>query len=138
VRHIRDGLVENQRSKATLLLAMEEICNKFDFAHYFPAYESVIDDLRDYRFFEADMIHPNSVAIDYVWQRFGEAFFDKNTQELISQIEAITNASRHRAFHSQSTQHQAFVRKQLEKMQALEVNYPFLNFESEKAVLNKS
>lgn len=133
VRHIRDGLIENQRSKATLLLAIDSICKELNFTHYFPAYELIIDDLRDYRFFEADMIHPNRVAIDYVWQRFGEAFFDKNTQELISQIEAVINASKHRAFHSQSTQYQAFVQKQLEKMQALEATYPFLNFAKEKA-----
>lgn len=132
VRHIRDGFIENQRSKATLLLAIDQICQELDFAHYFPAYELILDDLRDYRFFNADMIHPNEVAIEYVWQRFGAAFFDKNTQELMVQIEAIVQASQHRAFHSQSAQHQAFVQKQLEKIRVLEAAHSFLNFKAEE------
>lgn len=137
VRHIRDGLIENQRSKATLLLAIDLMCSQLDFVHYFPAYELVLDDLRDYRFFEADMIHPNEVAIDYVWQRFGEAFFDKNTQELLVQIEAIVQASRHRPFHPQSAPHQAFVQKQLEKIHQLEKQYSFLDFALERQAFQK-
>lgn len=139
VRHIRDGLVENQRSKATLLLAIDAICQELDFAHYFPAYEWIMDDLRDYRFFEPDMIHPNSVAIDYVWQQFSHAFFTENTQDLIRQIEAIVQASKHRPSHPQSDQHQVFVQKQLEKIKQLESAYPNLNFEKEQAnfVINR-
>lgn len=132
VRHIRDGFVANQRSKATLLLAIAEICQELEFAHYFPAYELILDDLRDYRFFNADMIHPNEVAIDYVWQRFAEVFFDKNTQDLISQIEAIVQASQHRPFHAQSQQHQAFAQQQLAKIKRLEQQYDFLNFTTER------
>lgn len=138
VRHIRDGLVENQRSKATLLLAIDQICQELDFAHYFPSYELILDDLRDYRFFNADMIHPNEVAIDYVWQRFGAAFFTEETQQLISQIEAIVQASKHRAFHTQSKQHQAFIQKQLGKIAQLEQQYHFLNFTKESQLLQQT
>ncbi len=139
VRHIRDGLIENQRSKATLLLAIDAICQELDFAHYFPAYELILDDLRDYRFFAADMIHPSDVAIDYVWQQFRHAFFTEDTQDLIRQIEAILQAGKHRPFHSQSDQHQAFVEKQLGKIKQLKSAYPYLNFEKEQAdfILNR-
>ncbi|MFN7117103.1 MAG: GSCFA domain-containing protein [Saprospiraceae bacterium] len=137
VRHIRDGLVENQRSKATLLLAIDALCQQLDFVHYFPAYELIIDDLRDYRFFNADMIHPNELAIDYVWQYFSQAFFDKNTQQLLTQIEAILQASKHRAFHAQSAQHQAFIQQQLIKIERLEQQYPFLDFTSEKQLFQQ-
>ena len=75
IRHIRDGLVENQRSKATLLLALDQICADLEFVHYFPSYEILLDDLRDYRFYEADMIHPNEVALNYIWDIFKTAFF---------------------------------------------------------------
>jgi len=132
VRHIRDGLVENQKSKATLLLAIDQICQELQFAHYFPAYELILDDLRDYRFFESDMIHPNETAIEYVWERFREAFFSMETKQLITKIEGIVQASRHRAFHPQSEQYQAFAQKQLDKINQLEQVYTFLNFSDER------
>ncbi|MDX1942204.1 MAG: GSCFA domain-containing protein [Saprospiraceae bacterium] len=136
VRHIRDGLVENQRSKAALLIAIQHLCEDMDFVYYFPAYELMMDDLRDYRFYEADMIHPNQIAIDYIWQYFSEAFFDQPTKQLNSKIEDILQAARHRPFRPQSQQHQAFLRKQLEKIAALEKQYPYLNFIQEKAIFS--
>ncbi len=136
VRHIRDGLVENQRSKATLLLAIDNLCQKLNFVHYFPAYELILDDLRDYRFFNADMIHPSEVAIEYVWQHFSQAFFNEETQQINEQIRAIVEASRHRAFHLQSAQHQLFIQKQLSKIEQLVQQYPFLNFAPEQAAFN--
>lgn len=132
VRHIRDGIIENQRSKATLSLAIEEICQQVEPVHYFPAYELVLDDLRDYRFFAADMVHPNATAIDYVWAKFGTAFFKSKTPQLIRQIEKIIKASQHRPFQPKSAAHQLFVKKQLEKIAQLEQQYPFLNFSKEK------
>lgn len=132
VRHIRDGIVENQRSKAALVLAIDEICKAMKQVHYFPSYELVLDDLRDYRFFARDMVHPNSMAIDYVWTKFGEAFFKPNTQQLIGQIEKIIKASQHRPFQPQSEAHQTFIKKQLEKIALLKQQYPFLDFSKEK------
>lgn len=134
VRHIRDGVIENQRSKATLLLAVDEICKQIEAVHYFPAYELVLDDLRDYRFFAADMVHPSLVAIDYVWGKFGEAFFQKHTEELIGRIEKITTASQHRPFYPASDAHQLFIKKQLEKIRQLKQQYPFLDFSKEEEI----
>ncbi len=134
VRHLRDGFVENQRSKAALLIAVEHLCQHLNFAHYFPAYELMMDDLRDYRFYEADMVHPNAVAIDYIWRRFGEAFFTAETHQLNAQIAAVLQAVRHRPFHAESEQHQAFIRRQLEKIDALEQAHPYLDFNAERAV----
>lgn len=136
VRHIRDGLIENQRSKAALLIAIQHLCEDMDFVHYFPAYELVMDDLRDYRFYEADMIHPNQIAIDYIWQHFAEAFFDQGTKELNVKMEAILQAAQHRPFHAQSQQYQAFLHKQIEKIEILEKAYPYLNLAQEKMLFS--
>lgn len=137
VRHLRDGFVENQRSKATLILALDELCQQLDFVHYFPAYELLLDDLRDYRFYAADMLHPAPLAIDYIWNYFGETFFDKTTQSINKQIEKIQKATQHRPFHPQSAEHQQFISNQLEKIQTLQQQYPFLNFKEERAALEQ-
>ena len=132
VRHLRDGLVENQRSKATLLLALEEICRRLPFVHYFPAYEILLDDLRDYRFYEADMAHPNQLAVDYIWEYFGEAFFDEKTKSLCQRIEQVATAAAHRPFHPQSVEHQNFIKKMMKEMERLEREFPGLDFEEER------
>jgi len=134
IRHIRDGLQENQLSKATLLLAIDELVQNFDFVEYFPAYELVLDDLRDYRFYESDMIHPNNLAIDYIWEQFSKTYFSAKTLQLNQQIEQIIRASQHRPFHATSAQYLAFKQQQLEKIERLEMQYDFLNFEKEKKI----
>ena len=133
VRHIRDGLVENQRSKAALLLAVEELSKQHDFIHYFPSYEIVMDELRDYRFYDVDMIHPSSVAIDYIWERFSQAFFTAETRQLMQRVERIVTASRHRPFHPQSSAHQQFLTQQLKLIDELEREFPFLELADERA-----
>lgn len=131
VRHIRDGLIENQRSKALLLLACEQWSKTFDFVHYFPAYEIMMDELRGYRFYEKDMLHPSTVAIDYIWQYFSDIFFDRNTFQLNSRLEKIAQAIRHRAFHPQSEKHQLFIKSQLKNIEQLLQEHPSLNFDKE-------
>lgn len=131
VRHIRDGHIENQRSKARLLLACEQLCKDFDFAHYFPSYEILMDDLRDYRFYAADMIHPNEVAINYIWGYFSQCFFNEETKELNSKINKIVNATKHRPFHQKSPAHQGFIAKQIQLIEQMQVANNFLDFESE-------
>lgn len=138
VRHLRDGLMENQRSKAVLLLAAEELCRELDFVHYFPAYELVLDDLRDYRFFERDLAHPNATAIDYVWEYFHKACIPTCDQEISRKVEAIIRAAHHRPFHADTAAHKQFCRRQLEKIAQLEAKYSFLNFEKEKAHFQKN
>ncbi len=131
VRHLRDGLVENQHSKATLLLALDEICQRLPFAHYFPAYEILLDDLRDYRFYADDLAHPNQLATDYIWQYFEGAFFDEKTQLLCGRIERVLTALAHRPFYPQSAEHQDFKQKQLGAVKQLTAEFPHLGFERE-------
>ena len=131
VRHLRDGLVENQRSKATLLLALDEIAQQLPFVHYFPAYELLLDDLRDYRFYADDLAHPNQLATDYIWQYFEGAFFEEKTKALCGRIERLLTALAHRPFHPQSHEHQAFLKKQMENLHLLSAEFPQLGFGKE-------
>jgi len=133
VRHIRDGLIENQRSKALLLLACEALTSQFDFVHYFPAYELVLDDLRDYRFYKQDMIHPSEQAIDYVWEYFANAFFSPSTAQVLTQIHKVHKALQHEALFPGAPEFRAFVQQQLEKIAALEQQYPYLDWQEERA-----
>lgn len=132
VRHLRDGLVENQRSKATLLLAAEQISRALDFVHYFPAYELLLDDLRDYRFYGRDLNHPNEMAIDYIWNFFLETYFDLQTQVILKEVQKIRSARDHRPLHPGAAAHRQFARRQLEKIERLQKKYSFLDFEEEK------
>ena len=129
IRHIRDGLVENNRSKAVLLLATDALSQLFEHVHYFPAYEIMMDDLRDYRFYESDMIHPNSTAIAYIWQHFSETFFDNKTSNIIQEVEKINLMRAHRPLHGADTEGYQKFREQLNlKILALQKQYPFLKF----------
>ena len=137
IRHLREGIVENQRSKATLILATEQLCKRLDFVHYFPAYEIMMDDLRDYRFYETDMTHPTPQAVDYIWDIFQNTYFSEKTQTLTQRIERIVTASKHRPFHTQSIDYQNFVKNNISKIEVLETEFPTLNFEKEKIILGR-
>lgn len=135
VRHLREGVVENNRSKAVLIQAVHHLVDKFDRLYYFPAYELVIDDLRDYRFYAEDLVHPNYQATEYVWEKFTGACLDPATRELISQLHAISLACRHKPFNPQSGPHREFLASFYEKTLALRDKYPFLDLEKELAFL---
>lgn len=137
VRHLRGGFVENQRSKAVLVLACAELCEQSDFVHYFPAYELLLDDLRDYRFYAADMIHPNEQAIDYIWQYFSEMYFATETRALLEQIGKITAAARHRPFNPDTAEYRAFARAQIDRISALEGKYPEVSLKEERLYFEK-
>jgi hypothetical protein len=124
--------VENQRSKAVLVLACDEICRQHPNAHYFPAYELLQDDLRDYRFYAADMVHPSEVAVDYIWKYFSETFFNEDTRRLNMAVEKIAAAARHRPFNPQTPQHQAFAKAQLAAIAALKKTNPELELKDEE------
>ncbi len=129
IRHIREGLVENNRSKAVLLMACDVLSKLFEQVHYFPAYELVMDDLRDYRFYERDMIHPNSTAIEYIWQFFADTYFDKNTKSIIQEVEKINAMQAHRPLHGADTEGYQKFKLQLEKrISDLQKQYPYLCF----------
>ena len=128
VRHLGDGADENFLSKATLKVAVAEIVERFNNAHYFPAYEILCDDLRDYRFYNTDLVHPSIEAVWYIREKFFDAILSKQALALLPQIEKIKQACRHRAFNKDSTVYLDFCHKQLEKIASL----PQVNFESEQ------
>lgn len=138
VRHVKDGLRENNLSKATLLLAINNLIDQNDNYHYFPAYEVVIDELRDYRFYKDDLVHPTSMAINYVWDKFRDCYFDDTTELLIVEIQKIKTAVNHKPFNFEGEEHQRFISKQLSLMKSLSEKYSFLDFKIEKEQLISS
>ena len=128
VRHWKDGAHGNQVSKATLLLAVDEICKRFpEKTGYFPAYELLLDDLRDYRFYADDLVHPSEQAMEYIWEKFSLTYFTEETRQLNSEIEKIIHATRHRIMFSGTGNHRKFVDAQLKKIMALQKAFPYLN-----------
>ena len=120
VRHVRETLVRNAASKASLRLAVEEITQHYpDVVRYFPSYEIMMDDLRDYRFYAPDMIHPDSLAEDYIWEKWVETYLDENAVEFMIRWEKIRRALQHRPFQPDSEEHQRFVRKTIEQLEQL-------------------
>lgn len=113
VRHIRDGIHQNNVSKSALLLACEIIQNTFEDVHYFPAYEIVLDELRDYRFFEKDRVHPNEEARAFVWDKFSEAL-NQGARRINKDLDKLFSALNHRPFREASTAHQSFLKKTLD------------------------
>jgi hypothetical protein len=131
VRHLRDGFVENNRSKATLIQAVHQLTEKNKNCFYFPAYELVIDDLRDYRFFAEDMVHPNYAATNYVWEKFMACCIDESSQQLMKEIAVIVAAKNHKPFNPASEQHKKFLQTSLEKVKKLQQQFPYIHFEEE-------
>jgi hypothetical protein len=127
VRHWKDGAYGNQLSKATLLLAIEELLSSIEGVSYFPAYELLLDDLRDYRFFADDMLHPSEKAIDYIRHKFVASHFSEAAQEVQNQIARLIQAASHRPFNITSVAHQTFVKQQIEKVKALQKQHPQLH-----------
>lgn len=131
VRHLREGVVENNRSKATLIHAVHHLADKFDKLYYFPAYELVIDDLRDYRFYSEDLVHPNYFATQYVWEKLVGSCMDDKTRILMEEIHSINLAYQHKPFNSSSEQHKKFLQSHYQKVNALYEAHQHLNFERE-------
>jgi hypothetical protein len=119
VRHIKDTLELNNVSKSVLRLACHSITKAHPDVEYFPAYEIMMDDLRDYRFYKSDMIHPTEEAEEYIWESFIERYFDLTTKEFFKQWKKIMSAMEHRPFHPTSKAHQSFLREILESLQEL-------------------
>lgn len=123
VRHVKETLPTNAVSKATLRV----LCHELQEAHpellYFPAYEIMLDDLRDYRFYKEDMLHPTSLAEDYIWQKFVVAYFSTDFKQFIPKWDKMLRALEHRPFHPETAQHQQFLRKSLEQLSQLAQDY---------------
>lgn len=131
VRHIRDGVVENNRSKARLLEAVHHIVTEFSSAHYFPAYELVIDVLRDYRFYDIDLVHPNYPATEFVLEKFAESCIDEQSKKLMKEVKSIVIARKHKAFQPETKAHQQFLASHFEKVKELQAKHPFLDLKEE-------
>ncbi|MDM1547319.1 GSCFA domain-containing protein [Empedobacter falsenii] len=134
VRHTKDGMVENNVSKARLLDALYQLSLQHNQVEYFPSYELVLDDLRDYRFFKEDLIHPTKQAVDYIWERFSETYFEQSTQTIIQKINKVISAINHRPFNEESDNHQQFLVKTIALMNELEKGNQ-LDFSAEKELL---
>jgi len=110
IRHKKDGLHENQLSKSILLLAIDQLCKNYDdCCFYFPSYELMMDELRDYRFYAEDMLHPSTVAVRYIWEQFQQAFFDLSTIDAVRKFEKLNQILQHRPFDSENEQYEKLV-----------------------------
>lgn len=119
VRHIKDTLELNSVSKSVLRVACHEITNAFADVTYFPAYEIMLDDLRDYRFYKADMIHPSEVAEEYIWDMFVAKYFSHDLKTFLPQWKEIQLAINHKPFHPSSDAHQSFLKETLRRLESL-------------------
>lgn len=129
VRHLKDGFHENQLSKSTLLLGTQSVVEDSPAAYYFPSYEFMMDDLRDYRYYNPDMVHPSDVAVDYIWEAFRETYMSAGTIGLIDQLEKLRQAAYHRPFHPRSIAHRTFLNKQMEALAALQQAHPNIDLD---------
>ena len=131
VRHIRDGVVDNNRSKARLIEAVHSLCDQSDKIHYFPAYELVIDVLRDYRFYDIDFAHPNYLATSYVWEQFVKACISPQVHGIMEQVQEINTARAHRSRFPETEAHKKFKQSYIIKSRAMMEKYPFLDLREE-------
>ena len=133
VRHLRDGVVENNRSKARLIEAVHHMTGKFDNLFYFPAYELVIDVLRDYRFYDTDFAHPNYAATSFVLEKFSATCIDAASRIIMAEVKKIMIARKHRALQPATHAHHQFLLAHYEKAKELQLKYPVLDLSREIA-----
>ncbi len=120
VRHLKDTLVQNSASKATLRVATDVIQKRYpDKVYYFPSYEVMMDELRDYRYYDADMLHPSKVAEAYIWEKFCDVLLDKDTFDFLKKWERLSKAIQHRPFHPGSEKHQQFLKQTIQELEQL-------------------
>jgi hypothetical protein len=131
VRHIRDGVMENNRSKARLIEVVHHLVNKFDKIYYFAAYELVIDVLRDYRFYDIDMVHPNYQATQFVLEKFMQSFVDEESQKLAEEIQKIVTARKHKPSQPTTEAHRKFLQSNYDKVMAIHQKFPGLPLQEE-------
>lgn len=129
VRHLKDGFVENARSKAHLIAAIHEVVEPRQLIHYFPSYEIMMDELRDYRFYDEDMIHPNKIAVEYIWGKFQEVWISKEVSKTMSVIDEIQKGLLHRPFNKNSEAYQQFLQDLELKKIELKQQFPTINFD---------
>ncbi|MEO9005154.1 MAG: GSCFA domain-containing protein [Ginsengibacter sp.] len=132
VKHVKDGLIENNRSKSRLIEAAHTVIKNKENCFYFPSYELVTDVLRDYRFYKSDLVHPNEIAINFVFEKFCDSLLDDANRKTLEKIQNIMSAVNHRPFLKESDAHQKFIQAQLLNIQKIEKEYPFIDLSVEK------
>ncbi|MGY6522891.1 MAG: GSCFA domain-containing protein [Mongoliitalea sp.] len=125
VRHIKDGIPQNQLSKSVLRMAANDLEETYDFVHYFPSYEIMMDELRDYRFYKEDMIHPNEMAEGYIWERFKQTWVDSRSFDLITEFEGIKRDLMHKPFNPDSPAHLKFLDNLQKKLERYSRDFDF-------------
>ena len=131
VRHIKDGFLENTLSKAHLIAALQSILKSESGllnAEYFPSYEIMMDELRDYRFYADDLLHPSKMAVDYIWERFSEVMISNESHLTMEEITTIQKGLAHRPFNPNTESHLQFLEKLQQKIDCLQNQYPFIIF----------
>jgi hypothetical protein len=128
VRHLKDGVIENQQSKSHLISALHQIIPIHKNSFYFPSYEVMMDELRDYRFYKEDMIHPNQIAINYIWEKFYENWLSDEALELKKEVIKIQRGLEHKPFNPNSEGHQQFLSSLQEKIKTLKKKYSHISF----------
>jgi len=131
VRHIRDGVVENNRSKARLLEAVHQLVDDNAHCFYFPAYELAIDVLRDYRFYDVDMVHPNYACTQFIWEQFVASYFSEDCKKTADAMKEVASAFAHRTRFPETAAHQKFLEKYATKIEQLQKQYDYLDFSDE-------
>ncbi len=132
VRHWKDGATGNQVSKSTLMLAIAKLVETFDHVSYFPAYEIIMDELRDYRFYADDMLHISNQGVDYIWKKFTASFLGPASLPLVKEITSIKQGIEHRPFNPSTEKHRLFLRALLDRIAAFEMSVPSADFSAEK------
>jgi len=128
VRHLKDGFVENQRSKAHLITGLHEALSEIGNASYFPAYEIMMDELRDYRFYASDMLHPNELAISYLWEHFTDCWIADEARSIMTEVDSIKKSLAHRPFDPDGEAHRRFQEALDARIESIRKRYPFLCF----------
>lgn len=136
IRHWKDGAIENMRSKAALIIAAKELEKQFGNIYYFPVYELFMDEMRDYRYYASDMLHPSEFALEYVWEKFVHTFFTSETQQQISELEKLLSMLQHRPINRESVSFLKFANNLKSLLESLTKKYPSLDFTNETSILN--
>ncbi|WP_397444509.1 GSCFA domain-containing protein [Polaribacter sp. R77954] len=128
VRHLKDGFIENTQSKSHLIAGIHQLVNQRNHIHYFPSYEIMMDELRDYRFYTEDMIHPNTTAINYIWAKFVGVWFCNTTLPILKEIDSIQKGISHKPFNENSEQYQLFLQNLEMKKGKIQKAFSFIKF----------
>ena len=128
VRHLKDGFIENTQSKSHLMAAIHHVTDIRNAIHYFPSYEIMMDELRDYRFYAEDMIHPGQTGINYIWEKFADVWISESAKQTMQEVETIQNSIAHKPFHPNSEQHQIFLKNLQVKIKKLQKEFPSIHF----------